>query len=291
VFERFTDRARRSLVLAQEEARLLQHNFIGTEHLLLGLLAEAEGVAALALSELGVTLVDARQKVKQTLGATEAPMGSPPFTSRAKKVLELSLREALQLHHNYIGTEHILLGLVRDGSGVGAHVLEGLGATHEKVRTQVMSHLTPPGWTAASPRPVPEERYRRFIRSLPGPATTRAVTGGAMRVLSVEIYDSAVAVSVLVSHELVASVEESEEVRPRHWSRGEDARNPILSDDLGTSYEPGNGVFGGDISEFHVRRVYEPAPPSGARRLTVKYGAVEGIEIELPAEEAVVDDR
>jgi ATP-dependent Clp protease ATP-binding subunit ClpA len=116
VFERFTDRARRVLVLAQEEARLLNHSFIGTEHILLGLIHEGEGVAAKALESLGISLEAVRDKVEETIvPAGTAPTGSPPFTPRAKKVLELSLREALQLGHNYIGTEHMLLGLVREG--------------------------------------------------------------------------------------------------------------------------------------------------------------------------------
>ena len=124
MFERFTDRARRVLVLAQEEARLLNHSFIGTEHILLGLIHEGEGLAAKALESLGISLEAVREKVEETIGpAGSAPTGSPPFTPRAKKVLELSLREALQLGHNYIGTEHMLLGLVREGEGVAAQVL------------------------------------------------------------------------------------------------------------------------------------------------------------------------
>ena len=116
MFERFTDRARRVLVLAQQEARVLGHNFLGTEHLLLGLIRETEGVAAMALAQLGIRLDDVRDRVKETVGpAGSAQTGSPPFTPWAKRVLELSLREALQLGHNYIGTEHILLGLVREG--------------------------------------------------------------------------------------------------------------------------------------------------------------------------------
>ena len=143
MFERFTDRARRVLVLAQEEARLLNHSFIGTEHILLGLIHEGEGVAAKALEQLGVTLETVREKVEETIGLSgTAPTGSPPFTPRAKKVLELSLREALQLGHNYIGTEHILLGLVREGEGVAAQVLISLGADLAKVRQQVIQLLS-----------------------------------------------------------------------------------------------------------------------------------------------------
>ena len=150
MFERFTDRARRVLVLAQEEARLLNHNFIGTEHILLGLIHEGEGVAAKALESLGISLEAVREKVEETIGpAGTSTTGSPPFTPRAKKVLELSLREALQLGHNYIGTEHMLLGLVREGEGVAAQVLVSLGADLSRVRQQVIQLLS--GYQAAGP--------------------------------------------------------------------------------------------------------------------------------------------
>ena len=150
MFERFTDRARRVLVLAQEEARLLNHNFIGTEHILLGLIHEGEGVAAKALESLGISLEAVREKVEETIGpAGTSTTGSPPFTPRAKKVLELSLREALQLGHNYIGTEHMLLGLVREGEGVAAQVLVSLGADLSRVRQQVIQLLS--GYQATGP--------------------------------------------------------------------------------------------------------------------------------------------
>ena len=143
MFERFTDRARRVLVLAQEEARDLNHAFIGTEHILLGLIREGEGVAAKALDALGVTFDVVREKVEEAIGANTNPSpGSPPFTPRAKKVLELSLREALQLGHSYIGTEHMLLGLVREGEGVAAQVLNDLGADMARVRTQVIQMMS-----------------------------------------------------------------------------------------------------------------------------------------------------
>ena len=143
VFERFTDRARRVVVLAQEEARLLNHNYIGTEHILLGLIHEGEGVAARALEELGIDLESVRTQVVEIIGqGSQAPTGHIPFTPRAKKVLELSLREALQLGHNYIGTEHILLGLIREGEGVAAQVLVKLGAELTKVRQTVIQLLS-----------------------------------------------------------------------------------------------------------------------------------------------------
>jgi ATP-dependent Clp protease ATP-binding subunit ClpC len=143
MFERFTDRARRVVVLAQEEARMLNHNYIGTEHILLGLIHEGEGVAAKALESLGISLEAVRQQVEEIIGqGQQAPSGHIPFTPRAKKVLELSLREALQLGHNYIGTEHILLGLIREGEGVAAQVLVKLGADLNRVRQQVIQLLS-----------------------------------------------------------------------------------------------------------------------------------------------------
>ena len=142
MFERFTDRARRVVVLAQEEARMLNHNYIGTEHILLGLIHEGEGVAAKAMESLGISLEAVRQQVEEIIGqGQQAPSGHIPFTPRAKKVLELSLREALQLGHNYIGTEHILLGLIREGEGVAAQVLVKLGADLNRVRQQVIQLL------------------------------------------------------------------------------------------------------------------------------------------------------
>jgi ATP-dependent Clp protease ATP-binding subunit ClpC len=142
MFERFTDRARRVVVLAQEEARMLNHNYIGTEHILLGLIHEGEGVAAKALESLGISLEAVRSQVEEIIGQGQAaPTGHIPFTPRAKKVLELSLREALQLGHNYIGTEHILLGLIREGEGVAAQVLQKLGADLNRVRQQVIQLL------------------------------------------------------------------------------------------------------------------------------------------------------
>jgi ATP-dependent Clp protease ATP-binding subunit ClpC len=142
MFERFSQRARRVVVLAQEEARMLNHNYIGTEHILLGLIREGEGVAARALESLGISLDAVRQQVEKIIGrGQQAPSGHVPFTPRAKKVLELSLREAKALGHDYIGTEHILLGLIREGSGVAAQVLVKLGADLNRTRQQVVQLL------------------------------------------------------------------------------------------------------------------------------------------------------
>jgi ATP-dependent Clp protease ATP-binding subunit ClpC len=142
VYEQFTDRARRAVVQAQEEARMLNHNYIGTEHILLGLIHEGDGVAAQALESLGISLDAVRQQIEVIIGrGQQAPAEHIPFTPRAKKVLELSLREGLQLGHNYIGTEHILLGLIREGDGVAAQVLVKLGADLKRVRQQVIQLL------------------------------------------------------------------------------------------------------------------------------------------------------
>ena len=157
MFQRFTDRARQVVVLAQVEARRLDHNWIGTEHILLGLIDEGGGVAAKALESLGISLDAARQQVEEIIGrGQQAPSGHIPFTPRAKKVLELSLRESQQLGHDYIGTEHVLLGLLREGDGVAAQVLVRLGADLDRVRQQVIRLLH--GYPAEEPGPGVEVR-------------------------------------------------------------------------------------------------------------------------------------
>jgi ATP-dependent Clp protease ATP-binding subunit ClpA len=222
MFERFTDRARRVLVLAQEEARLLNHSFIGTEHILLGLIHEGEGLAAKALESLGISLEAVREKVEETIGpAGSAPTGSPPFTPRAKKVLELSLREALQLGHNYIGTEHMLLGLVREGEGKAAQVLVSLGADLSRVRQQVIQLLS--GYQgregAAAPGPssaIGDSWTVKVVRAGTTPSTYAAahqaiaslaerlgidVDDGRMTVISVET-EYGPGLQLLFSHEI-----------------------------------------------------------------------------------------
>ena len=179
VFERFTDRARRVLTLAIEEARLLNHPFIGTEHILLGLIHEGEGVGAQALESLGISGEAVREKVEEAVGmAGTSPTGSPPFTPRAKKVLELALREALQLNHRHIGTEHILLGIVREGEGLASVVLVSLGADPLRVRQEVMKLVSggqepqgagpgdDPRGTRARPAPAAEPRCPQCLRSM-----------------------------------------------------------------------------------------------------------------------------
>ncbi|HMK99381.1 MAG TPA: Clp protease N-terminal domain-containing protein [Acidimicrobiales bacterium] len=188
MFERFTDRARASLSYAQDEARELGHDFIGTEHLLLGLLREGDGVAAKALEALGVSLEETRERVAEMIGTGSAsdPASSPPFTPRAKKVLELSLREALQIGHNYIGTEHLLLGLVREGDGVAARVLVASGADLTRVRQQVIELLSGGEGTAGRsfqlPRALSRGRRRASLAACSfcgrrAPDTGRLVAG------------------------------------------------------------------------------------------------------------------
>jgi ATP-dependent Clp protease ATP-binding subunit ClpC len=165
MLERFTDRARRVVVLAQEEARRLDHNYIGTEHILLGLIHEGDGVAATALESLGISLDAVRQQVEEIIGrGQQAPSEYIPFTPRAKKVLELSLREALQLGQSYIDTEHILLGLIREGDGVAAQVLVRLGADLNRVREQVIQLLA--GYPAEEPGPGVKVRLEMIEQQL-----------------------------------------------------------------------------------------------------------------------------
>ena len=201
LFERFTDRARRVVVLAQEEARLLNHNYIGTEHILLGLIHEGEGVAAKALESSGSSLEAVRSQVEEIIGqGGSSPSGHIPFTPRAKKVLELSLREALQLGHNYIGTEHILLGLIREGEGVAAQVLVKLGADLSRVRQQVIQLLSGypgPGGRLAGPsvpatRPVPRRAvWRRAAPRARSSSTSSGATSRSSRARKASIPSSA----------------------------------------------------------------------------------------------------
>ena len=300
MFERFTDRARRVVVLAQEEARLLNHNYIGTEHILLGLIHEQEGVAARALTGLGISLETIRVEVVEIIGRGQtAPTGHIPFTPRSKKVLELSLREALQLGHNYIGTEHILLGLLREGQGVGARVLVKLGGSLDRVRAKVIQVLSDAG---PSPEQVPVGQVR-----LSQEAVSAMVAGGPgayqeqappelVRVvpLAREVFRGSGLRVVLLSLEI--------------WSGWLDLRYALLpvdpqgpqgaqlevavdldwrvSDDTGTTYElMGMATGGGRLLRIH-QLGFRPAPPEAARTLTLQLG--EGadplavVEIELP---------
>ena len=167
MFERFTERARQVVVLSQEEARGLQHNYIGTEHILLGLLREEEGLAARVLESLDITVEEVRAQVARIVGqGDEVTGGQIPFTPRAKKVLELGLREALLLGHNYIGTEHILLGLVRENEGVAARILLDFDADAEKVRNEIINRLSGPGRRGVDSEAGRELRWRRLAREI-----------------------------------------------------------------------------------------------------------------------------
>ncbi len=177
MFERFTDRARHVIVLAQEEARGLQHNYIGTEHLLLGLLSERRGLAARALDRFDLSLAIGRAEVIDRIGHGKKPMsGHIPFTPRAKRVLELGLREALQLQHNYIGTEHLLLGLIREGEGIGVQILTARIGDLLAVRMAVIDVLQ------SGPRTSPGPRWRRLAGRLPAWRAGRVRASRASRV-------------------------------------------------------------------------------------------------------------
>ena len=176
MFERFTERAKQVVVLAQEEARALKHNYIGTEHILLGLLREEEGLAARVLESLDVTVEEVRAQVARIIGPGDEPIvsGQIPFTPRAKKVLELSLREALSLKHNYIGTEHILLGLVRENEGVAARILLDFDADAEKIRSEIMRVLSGPGGPGLVHTETVQHRAGRIGWTSYGPLAQRA---------------------------------------------------------------------------------------------------------------------
>jgi ATP-dependent Clp protease ATP-binding subunit ClpA len=185
VFERFTEGARQIVVLAQDEARLLKHNYIGTEHLLLGLCREKNGLAARVLESLDITLEEVRAQVARIIGqGDELATGQIPFTPRAKKVLELSLREARSLDHNYIGTEHILLGLVRENDGVAARILLDFGADAEKIRNEAISLFSAKGHATSAPSeptealpPIPGLEFRLRGQSLPATSPRISIRG------------------------------------------------------------------------------------------------------------------
>jgi ATP-dependent Clp protease ATP-binding subunit ClpC len=274
MFERFTDRARRVVVLAQEEARLLNHNYIGTEHLLLGLVHEGEGVAAQALTQLGVSLEAVRAEVTQIIGqGAQAPTGHIPFTPRAKKVLELSLREALELGHNYIGTEHILLGLLREGQGVGAQVLVKLGAGRDRVRQVVVQLLAgyaggvPPEQAAAASRPpvapvvggpgfYAEGEPPELVRVVPLAREVPAESGLRVVLISLEIWSG----WFDLRYALLPRMDAPPQEVAIDWR---------VTDDLGTEYTlTGMAAGGGPLLYIH-QLDFRPAPPTDARTLTL----------------------
>jgi hypothetical protein len=289
MFERFTDRARRVVVLAQEEARHLNHNYIGTEHILLGLIHEGEGVAAQALETLDISLEAVRGEVTEIVGrGAEQPSGHIPFTPRAKKVLELSLREALGLGHNYIGTEHILLGLIREGQGVAAQVLVKLGASHDRVRQAVIQLLA--GFAGGQAEQVAGmssqiSQQQAMAMVAGGPGVYQDEPAELVRVVPVarEVHREAGMRVVLISLEI--------------WSGWIDLRFAMLpgsssggrmqwlldwqvGDDAGTTYEKAGMATGGG-QQLHVTQLgFRPAPPEGARTLTLTL--VDGDEPTAP---------
>jgi hypothetical protein len=289
MFERFTDRARRVVVLAQEEARHLDHNYIGTEHILLGLIHEGEGVAARALTALGISLEAVRSEVVEIVGhGDEAPTGHIPFTPRAKKVLELSLREALALSHNYIGTEHILLGLIREGEGVAAQVLIELGGSLDRVRQQVIQILADASQLQAEQVGGTQSRISQqqaMAMVAGGPGVYQDEPAELVRVVPVarEVHREAGMRVVLISLEI--------------WSGWIDLRFAMLpgsssggriqwlldwqvEDDAGTTYEKAGMATGGG-QQLHVTQLgFRPAPPEGARTLTLTL--VDGDEPNAP---------
>jgi hypothetical protein len=276
MFERFTDRARRVVVLAQEEAVGLQHNYIGTEHLLLGLIREREGVAAKALEALGISLEAVRSEVEEIIGQGQsAPTGQIPFTPRAKKVLELSLREALQLSHSYIGTEHILLGLIREGEGVAAQVLVKLGADLSRVRQQVIQLLS--GYAGGEggaervvvrePRPsvvggpgiFRQQEPPELVRVVPLAREAVSRPGWRLMLISLEIWSN----GMDLRYALLALAPPETYPLPGATHRWR------LTDDLGTAYEP-SGATSGAGRTIHLHQLsFQPAPPEDASTLTL----------------------
>ena len=279
MFERFTDRARRVVVLAQEEARHLDHTYIGTEHILLGLIHEREGVAAQSLESLGISLEGVRAQVVEIVGhGDEAPTGHIPFTPRAKKVLELSLREAMSLGHNYIGTEHILLGLIREGEGVAAQVLVKLGADLTRVRQQVIQLLAShpggaqPEQLAGMSTRITQEQAMAMVAGGPGIYTEEPAELVRVVPLAREVYQGQDFRVVLISLEV--------------WSGWLDLRYVLLpaeqygppllpsldwriADDAGTAYEVMGMAHGGGRLLHVIQEGFRPAFPEGARILTL----------------------
>jgi hypothetical protein len=293
MFERFTDRARRVVVLAQEEAVGLKHNYIGTEHILLGLIREREGVAARALESLDISLEAVRAQVEEIIGQGQTtPSGHIPFTPRAKKVLELSLREALQLGHNYIGTEHILLGLIREGQGVAAQVLVKLGADQARVRQQVVQLLSGAGEAIRERLAVREQRPTvvggpgvfgqreppDLVRVIPLAREAVSRRGYRLVLISLEIWSG----WLDLRYALLALV-------PLRSYPLEDARHRWrLTDDLGTEYEL-IGTTSGAGRVVHLHQLsFQPAPPPDASVLTLTLTDEQDVEIataEIPLDD------
>jgi hypothetical protein len=300
MFERFTDRARRVVVLAQEEARHLNHNYIGTEHILLGLIHEGDGVAARSLEALDISLEAVRTQVQEIVGhGDEAPTGHIPFTPRAKKVLELSLREAMSLGHNYIGTEHILLGLIREGGGVAAQVLVKEGGSLDRVRQQVIQLLagyaggTQPEQIAGMSTRITQQQAAAMVAGGPGIYSEEPAELVRVVPLAREVYRGQDFRVVLISLEVWSGwLDLRFALLPGSSSGG---RQQLLldwqvDDDLGTTYEQ-TGMATGGGRALHITQLgFRPAPPEEARTLTLTLvdgeapeGPMAVVEIELAA--------
>jgi hypothetical protein len=279
MFERFTDRARRVVVLAQEEARHLNHNYIGTEHILLGLIHEGDGVAARSLEALDISLEAVRTQVQEIVGhGDEAPTGHIPFTPRAKKVLELSLREAMSLGHNYIGTEHILLGLIREGGGVAAQVLVKEGGSLDRVRQQVIQLLagyaggTQPEQIAGMSTRITQQQAAAMVAGGPGIYSEEPAELVRVVPLAREIYRGQDFRVVLISLEVWSGW-----LDLRYVLLPEEPHGPPLlpsldwriADDADTAYEVMGMAHGGGRLLHVIQEGFRPAFPEGARTLTL----------------------
>jgi hypothetical protein len=288
MFERFTDRARRAVVLAQEEARRLQHNYIGTEHILLGLVHDGEGIAARSLGSFGITLETARGEIEKIVGrGQEASAAHIPFTPRSKKVLELALREALQLGNNYIGTEHILLGLIRESQGLAAQALVQLGLDLGAVRQRTLA--------------LAESEDARELEQAPlHPAAARVLAPGTLAAPGLPPYGSTEPPRLAQVVPLAREVELPRGARLvlislEVWSTwmtlrssafaepGETVVEPVarfrLTDAAGTDYECTSAASSSSGWLHYQQAVFQPGPPEGATSLTLTAAAADGTEL------------
>lgn len=290
MFERFTDRARRVLVCSQEEALLLDHKFIDSEHLLLGLIKEGEGLAAKALESLGISIQAAREKVQEKsgpLGEVSVPAGSPAFTQPAKTVLELAQREALQLGHNYLGTEHLLLGLVRASDGVVVEVLESFGAPIPVVRRRVLEFLPRPVGPEASPRSGPTVGSREWprypMKVAAGPSARVGSDGLEFWVTGVLFFDEGVQVFWRMSGipKPIADLMKDARLFSANLQQDSSVAYVTLSDDLDTTYRRANSnVESRPNGLCSGTSLFGPGVPDSATRLSIVWQG-EVIEIEV----------
>jgi hypothetical protein len=270
VFERFTERARQVVVLAQEDARALGHNHLGTEHVLLGLLREEQGLAARILGSFDIRYAEVRAKVVRLVGqGDEVVTDQIPFTKHAQRVLELALREALSLGHNYIGTEHILLGLIRENESVAARVLLDYDADGEKVRGEIITMLGGPGRSQSgeSSPPGAESNVELVLRRVVPVA--QQMSDGTW-VVSVEVWD----------HELVVRWARSQQsLSARQYDRGGGSalHGWRVSDDTETSYTQVGGHGGGNPHSYRGEATFDPAPPPTATSLQIGHETIDDV--------------